>query len=71
MPTVHQRYKQTDGQLTRAIPRFALRALRSKNEIRMAADACMFGSKIEVKIDFVMSFLVSVSNIIRTGAYIL
>ena len=29
MPTVRQRYGQTDGRLTIAIPRFALRALRA------------------------------------------
>ena len=36
MPTVHQRHRQTDGQtdgrLTIAIPRFALRASRGKND---------------------------------------
>jgi len=31
MPTVPQRYRQTDGRLTIAIPRFALRAWRGKN----------------------------------------
>jgi len=31
MPTVPQRYGRTDGRLTIAIPRFALRALRGKN----------------------------------------
>jgi len=32
MPTVPQRYRQTDGRLTIAIPRFALRASRGKNK---------------------------------------